>query len=134
MKLNLKEDPREWRKVTILSVVPLVVIASLACWWKHAISPGKWIATLIVLAAVVVCACVWPRWFRGYYRFSNRLGFWLSQTLGQFVLVIFFFLAITPIGLAMRLFGKDILRLKRPRDATTYWNQTKPGGPLDRMF
>jgi hypothetical protein len=134
MKLKLKEDPREWRKLTLMSAVPLAVLSSLLCWWKHAITPTAWMATLIVLVAVMIAACVQPRLFRGYYRASSRVGFWLSQSLGKIALAIFFLLVMTPLGLALRLFGKDALRLKRPRNVETYWTATKPGGPLDRMF
>jgi hypothetical protein len=134
MKLKLKEDPREWRKVTLLSAAPVAVIVTLLCWWKHTLTQTTWFGSLIALALVMVCACAKPRWFRGYYRVSNKAGFWLSQTIGLLVLAIFFFVVMTPIGLAMRLFGKDTLRLKRPRDAETYWNAAKSPGPLDRLF
>ena len=134
MNVTYKEDPREWRKITLLSIVPLILIITLLCWWKHSISQSTWMVILITLALVMVTACVHPRWFRSYYRASSIFGFWLSQTVGKIALMIFFLLVMTPLGLALRLFGKDTLRLKHPHDAKTYWIKAKPGGPLDRMF
>jgi hypothetical protein len=88
----------------------------------------------MVLDVVVLCALVQPRWFRGYYRFSLRLGFYLSQFIGRCVLFVFFVLIVTPLGWMLRLAGKDPLQLKRPRGATTYWHQAKDCSPLDRLF
>jgi hypothetical protein len=31
-----------------------------------------------------------PRWFRGYYYFSSRLGFQVTQCIGRIVLIIIF--------------------------------------------
>jgi hypothetical protein len=40
-----------------------------------------------------------------------------------------FFLVVMPIGFAMRLFGKDPLRLRFDQDAKTYWIERGPPGP-----
>ena len=40
----------------------------------------------------------------------------------------------TPLGCLLRLGGKDLLRLKRSRDARTYWHFSKDSGPMDRLF
>ena len=37
--------------------------------------------------------------------------------------------AIAPIGLVMRMFGKDFLRLKLDRNAKSYWIDRAPPGP-----
>ncbi len=87
-----------------------------------------------VLAVVAVCAVLQPRWFRGWYRLSLRLGFYSSQFIGRCVLVLFFIFIITPLGWVLRLAGKDPLQLKRPRNATTYWQPSKDCSPLDRLF
>ena len=89
---------------------------------------------LALLAVVAVCAVLQPRWFRGWYRLSLRLGFYSSQFIGRCVLLLFFIFIITPLGLVLRLAGKDPLQLKRPRDAKTYWHQAKDCSPLDRLF
>ena len=85
-------------------------------------------------AVVAICAVLQPRWFRGWYRLSLRLGFYSSQFIGRCVLALFFIFILTPLGLVLRLAGKDPLQLKRPRDATTYWHPAKDCSPLDRLF
>ena len=87
-----------------------------------------------VLAVVAVGALLQPRWFRGWYRLSLRLGFYSSQFIGRGVLALLFIFILTPLGLVLRLAGKDPLQLKRPRDAVTCWHPAKNSGPLDRLF
>jgi uncharacterized membrane protein YfcA len=133
MKLKLKEDPKEWRKVTILSAIPIAILSAVL-YWRHKLTLTTWIVVLVVLLGIAICAWVSPRWFRGYYRASSRVGFALSQFIGCLLLAAFFLLVLTPLGLILRLCGKDFLRLKRPANATTYWSPTKTPSPLDRLF
>jgi hypothetical protein len=133
MKLNFKEDPKEWRKSTLLTALGLAILASLLRW-RHHLSTNAWCVMLGVFAVVAVCAVLHPPWFRGWYRLSLRLGFYSSQFIGRCVLVLFFFLIITPLGWGLRLAGKDSLQLKRPSNTTTYWQSSKDCSPLDRLF
>lgn len=88
----------------------------------------------LLVIAMVIAAMLRPRWFRGWYRLSLWLGFHSSQFVGRCVLLLFFIFIITPLGRLMRLGGKDLLRLKRARDARTYWHMSKDSSPLDRLF
>ena len=133
MKLNFKEDPKEWRKSALLTALGLAIFSTVLRWRK-ALPAKAWHVVLALLGLAAVCALLQPRWFRGYYRFSLRLGFYLSQFIGRCVLAIFFIFIVTPLGLGLRLAGKDPLQLKRPRDATTYWRPAKDCSPLDRLF
>jgi Saxitoxin biosynthesis operon protein SxtJ len=133
MRLILKEDPKAWRKQALLALLGLGVITVLL-GWRHALSRQGCVGVLVVLALAAVGAVVRPRWFRGYYRFSMRLGFYFSQCVGYIVLAVLFVLVVTPLGFVLRLAGKDPLQIKRPRDAMTYWSPGKEFGPLDRMF
>lgn len=133
MPLKLKEDPKEWRKSTLLTVLGLAILSSLLRW-RHALKATTWTWTLLTLALVALVACFQPNWFRGYYRVSMRLGFWTSQLVARVALVLIFALLITPAGFVLRLLGKDSLRLKPARKSDTYWQPAKEAGPLDRLF
>jgi hypothetical protein len=133
MKLNLKDEPKEWRKSALLAAFGLALMSSLLRW-RHVLATGTWLAILAVLALLAVAALLQPRWFRGYHLFSMRLGFVVSQFLGRVALVLFFICILTPLGLILRLAGKDPLRLKRPANSDTWWQTAKDPGPLDRMF
>jgi hypothetical protein len=133
MKLKFKEDPKEWRKSALLTALGLAIISSLLCWRKH-LPVNVWHALLAILGLAAICAMLQPGWFRGWYRLSVRLGFYSSQFIGRCALLMFFILMITPLGWVLRLMGKDLLQLKRPRNAATYWRQAKDSSPLDRLF
>ena len=102
--------------------------------WRGVISSSVLAAVLVLAAMAALCAWGRPRWFRGYYRFMTRLGFYTAQIFGGIVLAAVFFLILTPFGRLMRLFGKDFLQLKSPRDKQTFWQSAKPDGSLDDMF
>ena len=133
MKLKFKEDPKEWRKSALLTALGLAILSSLLRWRKH-LPANYWIVWLAFLAIISICAYLKPRWFRGWYRLSLRLGFYASQFIGRGVLLVVFILVITPLGFGLRLAGKDALQLKRPREAKTYWHEAKDCSPLDRLF
>jgi hypothetical protein len=133
MNVTYKEDPREWRKTAWLTAVGLAVFSSLLKW-RHHLSGTLWKVALGILAAVVIAAVWRPRWFRGYYRFSQKLGFHLSQYIGRIALAVFFGAVLSPIGMVCRAFGYDPLRLKRPPAEATCWKSSKPPTPLDRLF
>lgn len=63
----------------------------------------------------------------------NRLWFKLGLLLGRIVspiaIGIVFFVVVTPMGILMRLAGKDLLRLRLDRGASTYWIPRTPPGP-----
>tara|TARA_B100001093_G_scaffold514312_1_gene588064 strand:- start:9 stop:392 length:384 start_codon:yes stop_codon:yes gene_type:complete len=48
-----------------------------------------------------------------------RFGIFLGNFISPIVMGFIFFLVVTPTGLIMKLFGKDILRLKKNK--STYW-------------
>jgi hypothetical protein len=53
----------------------------------------------------------------------------LGKVVNPIVLGLMFFLVFTPAALFLRLAGKDPLRLKRPKDAKSYWIPRDPPGP-----
>ena len=133
MRLQFKEDPKEWRKVTLLGLIgPAAIIGRLR--FRDVVSIAVLIAALALIALVALCAWVRPGWFRGYYSFTTRLGFHAIQVLGRVVLAAFFFAMLTPFGWILRLWGKDLLQLKSPRDKQTFWQPTRQDGSLDSLF
>jgi hypothetical protein len=63
-----------------------------------------------------------------------RVAHGINQVLGAVVLAVFFFVVITPLGLILRLGGKDPLRLRRPSGTGTCWIEVKNKTSLDRLF
>jgi hypothetical protein len=133
MKVKYKEDPRAWRKNTLLTVLGISVLSSVLRW-RQVLSVWVWIFILLVAVCIATSAWVRPQWFRGYYRFSTWSGFWSSQWVARAFLMLMFLFLILPAAVIMRLVGKDPLHLKRQPGATSYWKPPKQGGSLDRSF
>jgi hypothetical protein len=133
MKLRLKEDPKEWRKNALLSAGGVVALSTVLRW-RHIISTALWLGLLAGALAVALGATVAPRWFRGYYRVSHRVGFYLARAMGLIVLSLIFVFVVTPMGLLLRILGQDPLRLKRSNEGQTHWSPAGKNSPLDRLF
>lgn len=133
MKLKLKEQPREWQKF-VLTTTPAPALLSLLLWWRGILPAGCLVVVLGFLALMLAACLLRPAWFRGFYRGGMRLGFQAAQLAGGGVLMLCFLLVVTPLGLALRLAGKDLLRLRRDPAARSYWRDARPASRLDDMF
>lgn len=65
--------------------------------------------------------------YRLWMGFAVVLGFFMSRI----ILGILFYLVITPIGVALRLFGKDLLNERWDREVGSYWIK-KEKRPFDK--
>ncbi len=133
MTPKLKENPKDWLKFTVVvCVVGMLVVKSLA---HRGIIRRElaWALFLILLAAMCLCI-VKPAWFRGFYRAGMTIIFYVGQTLSRVLLTILFLLVVTPLGLVLRLFGKDLLHLKRKPPGESYWHRVDRTQNLDRQF
>lgn len=133
MQPKLKEDPREWLKFTAVMAVAGIGLAALL-WYRRVL--GGQVFGMISLAfvlAVAACAAS-PRWFRGFYRVGMTASFHVGQVMGRILLSLIFLAVVTPLGLLLRILGKDLLQLRRDSQAPSHWRKARPPGPLDRQF
>jgi hypothetical protein len=59
----------------------------------------------------------------------TKLGVLLAKVVSPVALGLLFYGVIAPIGIVMRLVGKDPLRLKLDRATDSYWIRRTPPGP-----
>ena len=131
--LRLKEKPIEWIKFT--AVIGVAVNAVLwLLWHKGALPIAIPIAAAIIAILFVIAAIIRPYSFRGFYRGGMTVSFQIGQVIGKILLTLFFFLFVTPLGLLLRLLGKDLLLTKKIPDEKTYWHPAKNSCEFDRMF
>lgn len=66
-----------------------------------------------------------------YFKFRNFLG----KIVTSFVMFLIFVLTIIPIGFIIRLFNKDLLKLKIDKSAKSYWiKRKKPIGSMKNQY
>ena len=131
--LRLKEQPIEWIKFTAVIGVMVNLILWLL-WWRGSLFVTIPALTAIIAILTVIIAAIRPRWFRSFYRCGMTISFHIGQVIGKILLILFFFLFVTPLGLLLRLFGKDLLLIKKNPDGKSYWHPAKNNREFDRMF
>lgn len=96
-------------------------------WWKGWTEFGLvWLGLALVFLALALTV---PRVLAPLNRLWTKLGLLLHRVVNPIIMGLLFFLVVTPIGLIMRATGKDLLRLKRPKDQKSYWIERTPPGP-----
>ena len=90
--------------------------------------PVRWWA-IGVAAAFALISLTAPALLSGPNRLWTKLGLLLGKVVSPIAIGILLFGVFTPTAIAMRLAGKDPLRLKLDPNATTYWIERKPPGP-----
>lgn len=103
----------------------LAIIGGIRLWagdpWFWAWGAGAMLFLVCSLGAPGLLGPLNRLWF--------RLGLLLHRIVNPIIMAFLFFLIITPNGLLMRMFGKDVLRLKLRPFEETYWIERDPGGP-----
>ncbi len=79
--------------------------------------------------AFLLAATAYPRILAPLNRIWTRLGRFLHRIANFVMLTLMFYLVITPTGLALRLLGKDPLRLRFEPGVRSYWIERRPPGP-----
>ena len=85
--------------------------------------------SLLVSAGFAALAWLAPRALAPLNRLWAAFGLLLHRLVSPVVLSLLFFCTIAPVGLLMRLFGQDPLRLRRDSSAASYWVRREPPGP-----
>jgi hypothetical protein len=80
-------------------------------------------------AALVLAGLIAPRFLHPLNRAWTKLSLLLGRVMTPIIMAVVYFLTVFPIGLALRLSGKDPLSLKRGTDRETYWVMREPPGP-----
>lgn len=89
---------------------------------------------LIVTAALGLIGFVWPYAIRPVYVVWMALAFPIGWVVSHVMLATVYYLVITPIGLVMRLGGRDPMQRRFDRTAATYWTRRISTRDLRRYF
>lgn len=81
--------------------------------------PHEWLAVASFLLAGT--AFFFPRILKPLNYLWFRFGLLLHSIVNPIIMGLVFFIAVTPIGFILRLFGKDLLSLKIEDGRTSYW-------------
>ena len=95
-------------------------------WWHQ----GRWWpAPIAIAAAFLAIALLRPNVLAPLNRMWTKLGLLMTMVVSPILLGLLFLVVVTPVGLLMRLSGKDPLRLRDRSGAGSYWIVRQPPGP-----
>lgn len=98
-------------------------------FWKH---PAAAPYAAGIGALFLILAAVYPRALRPVERMWMAFALRLGVVVTTIILVLTFYLVITPMGLVAKLLGKDLMALKFDASRESYWNSVSADGPGTR--
>jgi hypothetical protein len=94
-------------------------LVALAPLWRAPHQPRWWAIAIAIAFALV--ALLSPQRLAVLNRLWLRFGLLLSAVVSPIILGLLFYTTLLPIGLLMRVTGKDPLRLRPDRASGSYW-------------
>lgn len=123
-KWNWHPQPRQLRQFAAVALVAF----PLAAWWWHAATAGWSLAGFGMAWAVL--GLIHPLAIRPLYLALSAVALPIGWVLGEILLALVYYGLFAPLGLAMRLAGRDPLQRRLAPEAETYWQPKKqPAGP-----
>jgi hypothetical protein len=109
------------------------VLGALSLWRGKFFGPYS----LGLGAAFLLVALVLPRSLAPIERVWTGFATLMSVVMTYVILTVLFFAVITPLGVAMRLCGRDALKLKKAPSTPSFWtpaNRNSSGGGATKPF
>ncbi len=101
--------------------------------FRHGFS---WAPVTFFICAVIFTGVTLLRWkalkpgYRGWMAVAKIIGSIMTTV----ILGVVFFIVFVPVGLVLRLAGKDHLQRKKDADAATYWQRCPSGNILKERY
>lgn len=94
-------------------------------------SPSASYLPAIIGLLLISMGSFYPKALKGTYRIWMGAAFTIGWTVSRVMLIILFYLVITPIGLIARLFRKEFIDLKMKRPQDSYWVRKNNGNQVN---
>lgn len=114
---NIKGDKKELRKFSLVIGIFLIVLGGLSCWR----STGHYPWLFIVAITILLVGFAMPMLLKPIHKVWMILAVLMGWVVTRIILAVLFYLIVTPIGLSIRLLGKDFLDLEFSDDTSSYW-------------
>ena len=107
--------------LSLLGLVPLLG-GSQPRWWLIGIG-----------VAFLLAALVYPSILTRPNEWWMKFGLLLHRIVSPIIIGFMFYIVLAPMGIALRLLGKDLLSMKFDREASTYWIERTDGPEPETM-
>jgi len=132
IEINKNPTRRELRWFGVLIAVFFGLLGAMAFWRSHTLDTARVLWTVgVSLGAIYYAIPPLRRWlFLGWMYAAFPIGW----TISHIILAVAYYLMFTPIGLLMRLFGRDALQRRFNADCESYWIERETGTDPGRYF
>ena len=125
-----EQQAEELRQFGLGLTFALLVLGGLLLWKGEALS-----LVFFLFAAVFLISAVFEvRQLSLVHKAVSAVGRRVGWIFTACVLTLTFFLLVTPIGLVLRLLGKDLLALQACKETRSYWRPVEKDGPGSRYY
>ncbi len=131
--INWKPTEKELRSFGKVSLIMLVIIAGLL--WKLKGLPPVY-ALCICAAGVLIflLSLISAKLVKPVFIALQVLTYPIGVAVSFVIMAVFYYLVLTPVGLFFKLIGRDPLKRKFDRQASTYWVRYNPPDSVGRYF
>ena len=106
-----------------IALYPLIYSDNLRIW------------SLIISLVFLVLGIMNSRILTPFNILWMRFGIFLGKIVSPIIMGLIFFLVVTPIGIFMRILGKDLINLKFKKNVKSYWiEKTGPKSKMKNQF
>lgn len=133
LEINWQPSQRDLKQFAGIWLPLAIAMLGAMLWYKG----GYHTAAMIlwgVGAVVSVLSWVFPPVAKAVFVGWMVAAYPIGWTVSHLLMGLIYFGLITPMGLAMRLFGRDAMGRKWHRDATTYWTPHETTTDPKRYF
>lgn len=114
---NIKGDKSDWKKFGITMGIILTIIGFFLLWKRN----NNYDYILYLAVAFFTTGLILPSILKPVYKIWMALSVVMGFIMTKVIMVIIFYLIVTPIGLVASLTGKKFLGMKIDKSATSYW-------------
>ena len=104
-----------------------------AMFWNASVFPGC-VISLAIGMLIALVAWVNPLWLKPVFVTLMIVTFPLGMLIGFVLMVCVYYLCIVPIGVLLRVFGKDPLAKRWDSEASSYWIERSDMAPVAQYF
>ncbi|MFH1798492.1 MAG: SxtJ family membrane protein [Candidatus Omnitrophota bacterium] len=115
---NGKIENKDLRQFGIVLGVILAIFGGIHLIKGHA-AARVWFFSGSV--AILLCAVFMPRFLKPVYICFTKIAKIIGWVNTRIILILVYYLILTPIGIVLRMIGKDPLTRKIDKNAETYW-------------
>ncbi|OVE78260.1 hypothetical protein BVX98_00900 [bacterium F11] len=119
-KINWTPNNKDLRKFGLAILIGFALIGGIVYWRGfHQVAIGLWIGSGIVGALAILL----PPLSKPFYWIWMGIAFVMGTVISFLIVAFIYYFIFTPVGLIMRLIGRDALKLKKKSfQHNTYWH------------